>query len=136
MPPPRDEYYPIFCHQIWGRIGPNIKYFSNSDCHSRCSPKFFLPIYNQILSPNFVLVASFCPNYISSFCLECKKHWRADEQSQFYRSKKLTHFKCKHINEASYFDRFNMTKNGLEYDRKKFTLMNVNAIINLLRVLT
>ena len=31
------------------------------------------------------------------------------------------------INEASYFDRINMTKNGLEYDRKKFTPKNVNV---------
>ena len=28
--------------------------------------------------------------------------------------------------EASYFDQFNMTKNGSEYDWKKFTPMNVN----------
>ena len=27
--------------------------------------------------------------------------------------------------EASYFDRFNMTKNGLEYDRIKFTPSNM-----------
>ena len=29
--------------------------------------------------------------------------------------------------EASYFDQINMSKNGLEYDRKKFTPTNVNA---------
>ena len=29
--------------------------------------------------------------------------------------------------EASYLDRFNMTKNRLEYDQKKFTATNVNA---------
>ena len=29
--------------------------------------------------------------------------------------------------EASYFDQTNMTKNELEYDRKKFTLTNVNV---------
>ena len=28
------------------------------------------------------------------------------------------------LDEVSYFDRFNMTKNGLEYDRKKFTNVN------------
>ena len=31
------------------------------------------------------------------------------------------------LNEASFFDRFNMTKNGLKYDRKKFTPTNVNV---------
>ena len=29
--------------------------------------------------------------------------------------------------EASYFDRINMTQNGLEYDRKKFTTMNMTV---------
>ena len=28
--------------------------------------------------------------------------------------------------EASYFDRINMTKNGIEYDQKKFTPTNMN----------
>ena len=28
--------------------------------------------------------------------------------------------------ETSYFDQFNMTKNGFEYDRMKFTPTNVN----------
>ena len=30
------------------------------------------------------------------------------------------------LKEASYFDRINMTKNQLEYDRKIITLMNMN----------
>ena len=30
-------------------------------------------------------------------------------------------------NQTSYFDRINMTKNWLEYDRKKFTPMNMNV---------
>ena len=29
--------------------------------------------------------------------------------------------------EASYFDRIDMTKNGLEYYQKKFTLTNMNV---------
>ena len=29
--------------------------------------------------------------------------------------------------EASYFDRINMAENGLEYDQKKFTPMNMNV---------
>ena len=33
----------------------------------------------------------------------------------------------RHFFEASYFDRINVTENGLEYDRKKFTPTNVNA---------
>ena len=32
--------------------------------------------------------------------------------------------------EASYFDRINMTENGLEYDQKIFTPTNVNAVFN------
>ena len=35
-----------------------------------------------------------------------------------------------HLNdfvEASYFDRINITENGLEYDQKKLTPTNVNA---------
>ena len=31
------------------------------------------------------------------------------------------------FNDASYFDRINMTKNGLEYDRKKFAPTNVKV---------
>ena len=31
-----------------------------------------------------------------------------------------------HDDEASYFDQFNTTENGLEYDRMKFTPTNVN----------
>ena len=29
--------------------------------------------------------------------------------------------------DASYFDQINMTENGLEYDRKKFTPTNMNV---------
>ena len=39
----------------------------------------------------------------------------------------LWSFLIKINQEASYFDRINMTKNGLEYDRKKFTPMNMNV---------
>ena len=40
--------------------------------------------------------------------------------SQLLIEKKIRAFK-----EASYFDQINMTKNWLEYDRKKFTLTNM-----------
>ena len=33
-----------------------------------------------------------------------------------------------HFLEATYFDRFNTTENGLEYDRMKFTPTNINLL--------
>ena len=84
----------------------------------------------EYCTKNFLSVLKLIsPPKLFNFCFEgfhnSRKWFKV--HLHYFTSHLLQQFFNFHFFEASYFDWINMTKNGLEYDRKKFTPTNMKV---------